>query len=118
MTKQGEIREVIDEYTDDVCLYKSRDCGHHSQPRFEYCLSTEGAYKCLMQRLGELGVAIIDKERELPDTPDYSMCKTIEESTAYQAGYIQRGADFIQAGYVAVVPLIKRVEQEEAQKHE
>lgn len=55
MAKQEEIREVIDLYTDDECLYPSRVC-----PSFKgnYCDSDDNAYKCLMKRLDELGVVL------------------------------------------------------------
>lgn len=55
MTKQEEIREVIEAYTDDDCLYSKEVCAFR---RGEYCISEEGAYKCLMKRLDELGVVI------------------------------------------------------------
>lgn len=54
MTKQQEIREVIDLYTDDECLYPDKDCKF----RDRWCIEGEDAYKCLMKRLGELGVVI------------------------------------------------------------
>ena len=61
-TKQEEIREVIDAYTDDACLYPKKDCEHHCFGiNSEYCVHDDGSYKCLMERLGELGVVIKGK---------------------------------------------------------
>lgn len=70
MTKQEAIREVIDTYTDDVCLYPNMDCEWRGDAcsSFEYCADGEGAYNCLMKRLGELGV-VLKAERELPNNP-------------------------------------------------
>lgn len=65
MTKQEEIREVIDTYTDDVCLYPDKDCEFYTE--FWYCISSDAAYGCLMKRLDELGV-VLKVEGELPDT--------------------------------------------------
>ena len=60
--KQEEIRavikEVINAYTDDVCLYPGKNCEFH---KGRYCVEDEGAYKCLMKRLGEFGVVIKDR---------------------------------------------------------
>ena len=64
MTKQEEIREVIDAYTDDDCQYHDRPCEFRGS--YGYCISTDDAYKCLMKRLDELGV-VIKVDRELPE---------------------------------------------------
>ncbi len=55
MTKQEEMRGVIDAHTDDVCLYPNRDCEWRQGG---WCVHDENAYKCLMKRLDELGVVI------------------------------------------------------------
>ena len=68
MSKQEEIRQLIDTYIGDVCLYPDTGCTSESVHRDfpGYCDSTEGAYQCLMKRLGELGV-VMTAERELPE---------------------------------------------------
>ena len=55
MTKQQEIREVIDTYADVACLYLNTDCKFRGKG---YCSDDEGAYKCLMKRLDELGLVL------------------------------------------------------------
>ena len=61
MSKQEQIRKVIDDYADDTCLYPEQGC--------EFCLHgfcvSEDVYKCLMKRLGELGV-VVKVEKEFP----------------------------------------------------
>ena len=56
MTKQEEIREAIDIYTDGECLYPNKDC--LSRSGLDYCRFVEDAYKCLMERLTKIGVVI------------------------------------------------------------
>ncbi len=59
MPTREEIKGVIDAYTDDVCLYRDNPCEHQGKAGLEvYCSSAECSYKCLMKRLGELGVVI------------------------------------------------------------
>ena len=59
MSKQTEIREAIDTYTDDTCLYPNKLCQSRGTGRYRgYCSSQENAYRCLMLRLDELGVVI------------------------------------------------------------
>ena len=91
--KQEEIREAIDAYTDDDCLYPDKECEFC---RGEYCVSDEDSYKCLMKRLDELGVVIkVDKPLPLPPLDVFSK------------GVIKLSkADLDEAGYVAVKPLI------------
>ena len=61
-----EIREVIDAYTDDVCLYQDSPCEFQGKSGLEvYCSSAEGSYMCLMKRLSEIGV-VIKVDREFP----------------------------------------------------
>lgn len=56
MTKQEAIKEVIDLYTDDRCLYPGKDCASFSKEG--YCLFDDHSYACLMKRLTELGAVI------------------------------------------------------------
>ena len=64
MTKQGEIRKVIDAHSDDQCLYLDGVCKFRSNDfKGVYCSSDDGSYKCLMKRLTEIGV-VIKVERE------------------------------------------------------
>ena len=51
-----EIKKVIDHYTDDDCLYPDKDCKYRGL--YNYCISGDDAYKCLMKRLDEIGVVI------------------------------------------------------------
>ena len=65
--KRKQIREVIDTYTDDGCLFPDRSC---SALGSGYCSSSEESYKCLMQRLSDLGCVIKlgdDVEIEMTD---------------------------------------------------
>jgi len=55
MTKQEEIKKVIEGFVDDECLYPHKVCEFYRSP---YCYSSDGAYQCLMTRLNELGVVI------------------------------------------------------------
>ena len=55
MDKRNEIREAIDTYTDDECLFPDRSCNALGSG---YCSSTEEAYQCLMERLTQIGVVI------------------------------------------------------------
>lgn len=54
-SKQKEIREAIDTYVDDGCLFPDRSCNALGSG---YCSSYEEAYKCLMERLDKVGVVI------------------------------------------------------------
>ncbi len=65
MSNQKKIREVIDLYQDDVCLYTNKVCEARGQSN--YCRFGDDAYKCLMERLTELGV-VIKVNREMPDS--------------------------------------------------
>ena len=74
-----EIREVIDKYVDDDCLYPKATCVHRSHKMPEYCTDNDGAYKCLMERLTELDV-VIKVKKILPytiymhgETPDIAL---------------------------------------------
>ncbi|KKM24121.1 hypothetical protein LCGC14_1608270 [marine sediment metagenome] len=80
-TKQQEIREVIDHYTDDRCLFPDRVCNALGAG---YCSSQEEAYKCLLQRLDSQGVVlkVVPNEKWCPQhgypTPCYK-CGTVTE---------------------------------------
>ena len=105
MSKQEEIREVIDTYVDDGCLYPDRSCKHLSHPKVGgYCPSQEDAYKCLMERLGKIGV-VIKVEGELPRLPS-NITQDIPGG-CYKIGYQTSQQDMLEAGYVAVEPLIE-----------
>lgn len=65
MATREEIKEAIDTYTDDSCLYPDKSCEFCADG---YCVSTEQAYKCLMKRFGEIGV-VLKVDRELPKNP-------------------------------------------------
>ena len=54
MNKQEEIRKIIYTYKSEGCLYPNKTCDFVDL----MCDSGEGAYKCLMKRLSELGVVI------------------------------------------------------------
>lgn len=43
-TKREEIREVIDTYTDNSCLYPDEEC--ESRGENGYCVSTKGGIEC------------------------------------------------------------------------
>ena len=108
MTKQEEIREVIDAHTDDVCLYQDSPCEFRGS--YGYCISTDDAYKCLMKRLSEIGV-VIKVDRELPES-----CHTVKGEHAH--GYYEYGQeDMLKAGYVAVEPLIKQEERNDREEN-
>ena len=98
MTKREEIREVIDIYTDDDCLYPNTTCEWH---KGGYCVSGDGSYKCLMKRLDELGV-VIKVERELPEKPD-----GYDDYYLTWQKYDEGQESMLEAGYVAVEPLIE-----------
>ena len=95
MTKQEEIRRIIDAYTDDECLYPDASC--ESRSGHGFCRSYEGSYKCLIKNLDELGVVIkVDKPLPLPSLD------------VFTTGVIKLSkADLDKVGYVAVEPLIK-----------
>lgn len=126
MTKQEEIREVIDLYTDDRCLYPSKECKCHSGVGGVgegYCLSDDDSYTCLMKRFTELGL-VIKVDRELPligrERAESSVTRTDcsgrqytptewEDNVRYviDGAEIQRDKDKFDSGYVAVGTLIQ-----------
>ena len=66
MKKQEEIREIIDAYTDDTCLYPDKTCElRGSDIVGGYCVSDDGSYNCLMERLDKIGVVIKVGEDEV-----------------------------------------------------
>ena len=107
MTKQKEIREVIDVYTDDGCLFIDRVCDNLAGG---YCLSDEEAYRCLMERLTEIGV-VIKVAGELPDHYELLMCAIPDKVliSHKDAKWICAKSDknMLEAGYTAVDPLIE-----------
>ncbi len=95
MTKREEIRDGIDLYTDDRCLYPEKTCISFKE---NYCIEEEGAYKCLMKRLDGLGV-VIKVDRELPPFA-YVSEQDLNAKTEIQNSILR-------AGYVATEPLIE-----------
>ncbi len=55
MSKQEEIREAIDTYADNGCLFPDRWCNAWGG---NYCSSDIEDYKCLMENLTEIGVVL------------------------------------------------------------
>ena len=53
--KREEIREIIDNFADDGCSLPDRNC---EDMKGGYCVSSERAYKCLMEKLSIVGVVI------------------------------------------------------------
>lgn len=95
MTKQEEIRDVLDKWADDQCLFDERVCTYLGNG--DYCSSTEDAYKCLMERLDKIGV-VLKVEGELP-------AHLMEGQIAYAK---ETYKDILRkAGYEAVEPLKK-----------
>jgi len=102
MATREEIREVIDTYIDDGCLYPNKACVWCSKEG--YCASGNDAYTCLMKRLTDLGV-VIKVDRELPELLESEFCVEPYSLNPYSYDAAQR--DMLKAGYVAVEPLIK-----------
>ena len=50
--KEG-FRSILDRYADDDCLFPGKVCEFF---RNSYCGNSDGAYKCLLQKLSELGI--------------------------------------------------------------
>jgi hypothetical protein len=104
MNKQEEIREVIDTYTDDGCLFPDRSCNALGSG---YCSSDEEAYKCLMQRLDKIGV-VIKVDRELPKCECCEGAGLIGGSGINDCCPECNGTGKMYcAGYVATEPLVK-----------
>ncbi len=100
MSKQEEIREVIDDYTDDRCLYPDRSC--ESRSDVGYCSDGEGAYRCLMERLNSKGV-MIKVERETMA----SICGYCEFLDHCKEEHPECNEFKLEAGYGAVESLIE-----------
>jgi len=98
MATREEIREAIDLYTDGKCLYPDKACVSF---KGSDCLSDEEAYKCLMRRLGEIGV-VIRVERESP-LVEFTLTGHMTPSEVAEIGGAYRKA---YAGYEAVESLI------------
>ena len=58
MTKQEEIREILDKWADDQCLYLEQQKSCESRSDVGYCSDGVGAYRCLMERLNSKGVVM------------------------------------------------------------
>ena len=90
MTK--EIREVIDLYTEDRCLYPDRECSHRASTVL-YCSNSDCAYRCLIERLDSVGV-VLKVEGELPEyrlNDDCSaFCHAAERDDLFRAGYTHK----------------------------
>ena len=61
MTKQQKIREAVHLWADDGCLFPDRSCNALGA---DYCSSSDEAYKCLMERLGKIGVVLKVESRK------------------------------------------------------
>ena len=101
MTKQEEIREVIDAYTDDTCLYPTDKCDFRSR---DCCCDYERAYKCLMKRLNKLGV-VLKVDRELPKVV-LGCCVSADDKLYISAIWEYAQGAMLVASYVAVEPLV------------
>ena len=105
MATREEIRKVIDDYTDDRCLYPDRSCESHglSNAGFKgFCISVDGSYQCLMQRLDGLGV-VIKVERETMA----SICGYCEFLDHCKEEYPECNEFKLEAGYGVFEPLIE-----------
>ncbi len=83
--KREEIREVIDHYADDGCLYPNKTCEFF---KGSWCVSGDEAYKCLMKRLDGIGVVIKVK---CPDCAWGQVQETVGMTPCYSCnstGYI------------------------------
>ena len=89
MTIREQIREVVDRYTDDSCLYKDKEC--ESRGVNGWCVSTDASYLCLMKRLGELGVVLKVEKAEVEG------CSIVPQTNAL--------CPYKEVGYAAVEPL-------------
>ena len=103
-----QIRKVIDDFTDDKCLYPNKTwegitCKFYTM---EYCNSQFGADECLMKRLGELGVAIKVKREFTKPKSYHSPC------LPYEQGYYHATIDHKEAGFTAWESLIEEVKTE------
>ena len=91
-TRQEEIREVIDKYTDDGCLYPEKACVRCSKEG--YCASDNDSYTCLMKRLDELDV-VIKVEAKMPQ---------FQSRLTEEANW----ALLLKGGWSATVPLVEK----------
>lgn len=63
-TKQEEIRELIELYAQDECFYLKDKCKERGI--YNYCISEDGNYSCLMKRLDSKGVVIKGNGLDVP----------------------------------------------------
>ena len=92
MTKRGEIKKVIDAFSDDACLYPDEPCVYRTD---KYCLSSKNAYKCLMKKLAELGV-VIRIDRELPEKLKEVFFELLEDYEAKRMALFQSNEEWYQ----------------------
>ena len=101
--KEG-IREAINTYADEDCLYPDMDCDSYDEEQDECCVDSEDGYKCLMKRITELGVVLkvvcpVCKGHARPNTVTYTL----------QEGYLVNGhscPNCNNTGLTATEPLI------------
>ena len=105
MSKTEEIREVLNAWRDDRCLYLSEDkpCLQNALGN-GYCSSDKVSYQCLTKRLSDLGVVIKVDRR-----PPHRVTEVTADTEAEKRGYNQAEADMLEAGYVALESLIEEV---------
>ena len=88
------------------CSFPKKRCSFY---RGGYCASNNESYKCLTERLGTAGVAIkVDREEgDMPTPSGKPKGDAYFSVLRFAEGYNQRKVDMINAGYVAVEPLVK-----------
>lgn len=91
MTKQEEIKGILEAWADDCCLFLDRSCNALGSG---YCSSSEEAYKCLMERLDKTGVVIKvgeignAGETDTHGVPCNSLCHNMERKILRMQGYV------------------------------
>jgi len=105
MSAREDIREVIDIYTDDGCLFPDRSCNALGGG---YCSSDGEAYKCLIEKLSKMGV-VIKVDKEFPRNP-YKWKRTFPFGEHLPqrewVGWNALAINLEYYGYTAVEPLI------------
>lgn len=96
MTKQEEIRKVINSYPGGSCLLPDKYC---NAKEIGACQTNEFREYCLMERLSDLGV-VLKVERELPVIGAYFY-------EHEKSGYKDAQQDMLEAGFTAWEPLDK-----------
>ncbi len=102
MSKQEEIRELLKSWADDQCLFAEQHKSCEFRSDVGYCCNEDGAYKCLMEHLDKIGVAL-KVDRELPK---YWFDKGVNDYTKqHNVPYgLQEAIE--EAGYTAWEPLV------------